>query len=114
MGNNNNNISIVPEEIGNLVKLSMLDVRNNAIESLPTSMVNLKSLTHTYLYENPICSNGWLDHHEEVKDIVEKSMDAGCNQQCSRYCQDSLLKLKVCIRDCNSAKCDYQNGVCAV
>eukprot|EP00943_MAST-04B_sp_MAST-4B-sp1_P007584 g7584.t1 len=110
--NNNNNISTVSDEIGNLVLLKVVDLRNNAIAALPDSMVKLKQLEYTYLHGNPICSSGWLDKEKEIKEIVEKSPEAGCKKQCSKYCQDRYLGRKSCISDCNSKECDYQNGVC--
>ena len=61
----------------------MLDIRNNAIGFLPESIVDLKSLGETYLYDNPVCTNGWLDGHAAIKDVVERSPEAGCKKQCS-------------------------------
>ena len=111
--NNNNNISIVPEEIGNLAQLFEVDLRNNAIASLPNTIDNLKKLEYTYLYDNPICTNGWLDGQPKIKNVVERSPEAGCKKQCSKYCLNVLLEEKTCVRDCNSKECDYQNGVCS-
>lgn len=115
--NNNKNISTVPGEIGNLKLLQELDLRNNAIATLPDSIKKLKQLGYTYLHGNPICTSGWLDKEKEIKEIVEKSPEAGCKKQCSKYCQDSWRDrntgIKTCVSGCNSKECDYQNGVCS-
>ena len=109
----NNNITKIPKTIGYLVKLKDVDLRNNLLMYLPIEFKNLKTLRYVYLHNNPICSNGWFDKApEEIRKIVEQN-DAGCTPQCSMYCQDRLLKLKKCVRECNSIDCKYQNGVCS-
>ena len=90
-----------------------IDLRNNTITDLPEEFLELKnSLQFTYLNNNPICSNGWLDGKKHIKAIVEKGEGAGCKAQCSIYCQDRYSELNVCGRDCNSKQCGYAFGAC--
>lgn len=49
-----NRITILPDEIGKLIKLRHLDLYNNNIEHLPLSMGQLKSLRHLDLKCNPL------------------------------------------------------------
>eukprot|EP00944_MAST-04C_sp_MAST-4C-sp1_P010085 g10085.t1 len=115
----NNNISHVVGSMQNLVNLDNIDLRNNRIESIPEDAVGgWISLNYIYLDHNPICSNGWLDTAPTVKEIVKQSNNrgAGCRAQCSLYCQDRLLKMKLemCLRECNSKSCSYDGGRCSV
>ena len=114
---NNNNISTVPDSIGKMIKLRQLDLRNNAIEILPNEAILKlkKSLKYIYLHDNPICINGWLYSNSDIRNMVDQSAelyDAGCEPQCSMYCQDRWLDLKICVRECNSKACKFQNGAC--
>jgi len=110
---NNNRISNVPKEIGSLKRLSNIDLRNNNITDLPDEFLELKSsLQFTYLNNNPICSNGWLNAKKDIKAIVEKREGAGCNEQCSIYCQDRFCGNDFCGRGCNSASCKFDGGDC--
>lgn len=49
-----NHITILPDEIGKLIKLRHLDLYNNNIEHLPLSMGQLKSLRYLDLKGNPL------------------------------------------------------------
>jgi len=114
---NNNNISTVPDSIGKMIKLRQLDLRNNAIEILPNDAILKlqKSLKYIYLYDNPICINGWLNANSDMRNMVDQSAelyDAGCQPQCSMYCQDKWLDSKICLRECNSKACKFNNGAC--
>jgi hypothetical protein len=117
--NNNRNISNVPESIGKLARLHDIDLRNNAIEKIPHTLNNLRdSLKYIYIHRNPICSNGWLSTAPKIQGIVEKSnqLGAGCEEQCSAYCQNRYLaeKKQGCARDCNSVACDFYGGKCNI
>eukprot|EP00943_MAST-04B_sp_MAST-4B-sp1_P006626 g6626.t1 len=116
---NNNNISNVPSSIGQLRRLRSVDFRNNDIKELPENAFKTieNSLKYLYLHNNPICGNGWLESAPNVNTIVKKSdeLGAGCAAQCSMYCQDRWLDRKntnTCSRECNSKKCNFQNGAC--
>lgn len=52
---NNNNISIVPDKIGNLVNLKSLNISSNAISSIPTSIGSLTNLQRLDLSNNTLC-----------------------------------------------------------
>eukprot|EP00944_MAST-04C_sp_MAST-4C-sp1_P001012 g1012.t1 len=111
-GINNNYIANVPKQIGVLKSLSYIDLRNNSINNLPKGFIDLKdSLTFVYLHNNPICSNGWLDKEKDIKMMVEKG-GAGCNKQCSIYCQDRFKGNGVCDAYCNAALCEFDGGDC--
>jgi hypothetical protein len=107
----NNRIRAIPPEIGQLTRLKALDIRYNFVGALPDDLVSLKELKYVYLHGNPICTNRWLDSNSDVKAFVA-SVEGGCNAQCSRYCQDRILKYVQCGRECNSKACDFQNGAC--
>ena len=114
---NNNNISTVPDSIGKMMKLGQLDLRNNAIEILPNEAILKlkKSLKYIYLHDNPLCTNGWLNANSDMKNMVDQSAelyDAGCEPQCSMFCQDRWLDSKKCGRECNSKACKFNNGAC--
>ena len=110
---NNNRISNVPKEICSLKQLSNIDLRNNTITDLPEEFLQLKSsLQFTYLHNNPICSNGWLNAKKDIKTIVEHGEGAGCNEQCSIYCQDRFTSSGICSQECNSASCEFDGGDC--
>eukprot|EP00943_MAST-04B_sp_MAST-4B-sp1_P002632 g2632.t1 len=111
--NNNNNISSIPNEIGNLLALKDIDLRNNAIESLPDSFESLNRLEYVYLHDNPVCSNGWIENSasKEIRNIVTRN-NAGCVPQCSMYCQDIIRGDDICDNECNSADCSYDGDDC--
>ncbi|MBT6921765.1 MAG: DUF4116 domain-containing protein, partial [Candidatus Pacebacteria bacterium] len=50
----NNNISKIPEEIGNLLSLSKLDLSGNCIEELPSTIYNLNNLNELNVGNNKI------------------------------------------------------------
>ncbi|MHA1341742.1 MAG: leucine-rich repeat domain-containing protein [Promethearchaeota archaeon] len=51
-----NQLSSLPENIGNLNKLESLNLSCNKLSSLPESIVYLKNLTYLYLSENNLSS----------------------------------------------------------
>jgi leucine-rich repeat protein SHOC2 len=109
----NNYIKNIPKEVGFLKQMHDIDLRNNSLSRLPLSFLELKkSLKYIYLYNNPICRNGWLEKNRKMKEFVDKVPEAGCEKQCSIYCQDRFLTAKPCVRECNSVECDFQDGVC--
>ena len=112
----NNRITSLPRQIGQLSRLFSLDLRNNSIPSFPAELNKLarKKLKYLYVYNNPICSNGWINSggpSEEIKKFLI-SPEMGCKEQCSPYCNSRQLGEKQCLRDCNSIDCKYQNGMC--
>jgi leucine-rich repeat protein SHOC2 len=113
--NNNDNISIVPDEIGNLARLVDVDLRNNAIEFLPDTFQLLDKVEYAYLTGNPICKNGWIEStaSKKIQDIVTKN-NAGCVAQCSIYCQDAFLDDDICDAECNVKRCKYDGGDCRI
>ncbi|BBM86432.1 leucine-rich repeat domain-containing protein [Candidatus Uabimicrobium amorphum] len=50
----NNSLEKISNEIGNCVQLEELDLSNNKISTLPSTMENLKNLRYLYLENNPI------------------------------------------------------------
>ena len=53
---NNNNLSSLLAEIGNLQKLECLDLYNNNLTTLPAEIGNLQGLKRLYLYNNNLTS----------------------------------------------------------
>jgi Leucine-rich repeat (LRR) protein len=50
----NNNINNIPDEIGNLINISLLDLGHNDINILPTTMGNMTNLEELYVNNNRI------------------------------------------------------------
>ena len=113
--NNNDNISNIPSEIGNLFRLIDIDLRNNAIDSLPMSFESLTRLAHIYLHDNPICTNGWIENgaSKTIQKLISEDRNAGCRAQCSIYCPDMFTKDGMCDDECNSIPCKYDGGDCS-
>ncbi len=110
---NNNRIMKVVDSIGNLASLRTLDLRNNTIHKLPKQIVNLKkSLKYIYLHNNPVCTNGWLEGEKDIKALVERQPGAGCDKQCSIYCQDRFKSNNYCAANCNTELCNFDGGDC--
>ena len=63
-----------------------------------------------------VSSNGVvLYSNSDIRNMVDQSAelyDAGCEPQCSMYCQDRWLDSKKCGRECNSKACNFNNGAC--
>jgi Leucine-rich repeat (LRR) protein len=76
---NNRRIEAIPKSIGKIINLEILDIRNNNISSLPNAVKNLKRLKYIYLENNPICSNGWMTAAENIGfvDKIESLPDNG-------------------------------------
>ena len=109
----NNYVKNLPKEVGTLKRMYDIDLRNNSLSKLPLSFLELKdSLKFIYLHNNPICRNGWLEKNNDMKEFVDKMPEAGCEKQCSIYCQNRFLTRKPCVRECNSIECDFQGGIC--
>lgn len=51
---NENQIKALPEDIDKLQELKELDVYNNKIETIPLSLINMRSLTIINLSQNKI------------------------------------------------------------
>jgi Leucine-rich repeat (LRR) protein len=54
---NKNNISIIPNEIGNLTNLEKIELYDNKIEFIPSEIGNLTNLQELHLSYNKIKSN---------------------------------------------------------
>ena len=110
---NNNNITNIPSEVGNLVKLVDFDIRHNAIEVLPNILDSLEALERIYLHNNPVCSNGWIESSasKKMQDLI-KHNGAGCVPQCSIYCPNRYKQDGECDSECNSGACEYDGGDC--
>ncbi len=108
-----NYISHIPKDIMNLMELDDIDLRNNTIASLPNEFEKLSNtLTYIYLHNNPICTNKWLDTNVNIKEMIESSPGAGCEEQCSIYCQDRYLGNGICGGECNFEDCKFDGGDC--
>ena len=77
----NNNLTILPDEIANLVNLKVLCISNNNFEEVPDQLLNLESITHIDLMGNNIKMKSYVkllpllmpDKNGEVK-ITELSL----------------------------------------
>ena len=102
----NAHLKRLPDEMGELVKLETLDLRHNAIETLPSTFKNLQRLKYLYLDGNDICMSDEWKSNKPPNVIDEMS---GCRAQCNEYCQDRYtgngLDEGKCWNECNSESC---------
>jgi hypothetical protein len=78
---NNNKISRLPENIGNLIYLRILDFHNNRIKEFPKSMLKLPKL-HEFVYEDncygkaedPANSIGFNQLTETTQKVLKKQV----------------------------------------
>ena len=113
--NNNKDISKIPPQLGKLERLTLLDLRNNSLTTLPSELGDLQSLKYLFLEGNPLCNvSEWIRFvPPTIRDSVSAESGAGCKRQCSPYCVDYWMeRYQICIPECNSEACKFQNGRC--
>ena len=113
--NNNKDISKIPPQLGKLERLTLLDLRNNSLTTLPSELGDLQSLKYLFLEGNPLCNvSEWIRFvPPTIRDSVSAESGAGCKRQCSPYCVDYWVEsYQICLPECNSEACKFQNGLC--
>ena len=115
LSRNNLTSSSFPSAEIKLQNLQVLDLRNNSMSQLPPWFSRFNKLQSLTLSNNPICTTQWLESDlcpANIKTLVHEP-GQGCTPQCSEYCLDYLKdNHPVCLRECDSEKCDYSNGKC--
>ena len=112
LGLSRNNLTNFPSDFLSLQYLSLLDVRNNTLEELPSWFNHLEALENLIVAQNPLCTNGWVDIVKgKLRTLVSKDGE-GCSEQCSPMCLNFYLENSGCDFSCNVPSCNYDNGKC--
>ena len=122
----NNTFTSLPETVGKLKFLSVVDIRHNRLTNLPSSTGQWTNIEYLYIAGNPLCGTLNIPSHL-------KAAKGLCKKQCAVDCIDYWLGNNICDDNdytyfylkrfdpivkpkpnagCNTAMCEYDKGDC--